>query len=239
MSDDLKALVREAYACLAKGELVRAVRMARAILKQGHYAGFEIAARAHAQAGSTEKAIRVLEGAVQAAPTAWPLWQLLGNYRSDARQLEKALEAYDQALKCPGADRATVLYNKAVALARADHVADALSALDIAPGLDNCVKILALKLTLLNDESRYEDALKEAGRAEAWLAEAENIPGLLTRDTENLARLFTQIGRSVWEAEGDVTRALKYARRAVQHAPQDAVAQALVRFLEGNSPSGD
>ncbi len=128
-SPESQALYDQAHAALAAGDLEEAKRLG-ATLREQHFTGcYEIDALiAHAE-GHPERGIEVLEQGTQRFPDLWLLWQLLGNFRSDAGELDEAERCYTQAAQAPGANQASVQLNLAVLSGRRGDHAKALARL--------------------------------------------------------------------------------------------------------------
>ena len=96
--DSAYDLEAKAHGLLDAGRTDEARAIAEQLLSMGWSGGFEVKALAQQQAGELPGAIATLEEAVSKVPNLWHLWQLLGNLRSDAGDLDGALEALNQAL---------------------------------------------------------------------------------------------------------------------------------------------
>lgn len=115
----VRRLEAHAHEALEAGALDEAERTAEELLELGWSGGFEIKALVARARGEDESAARVLEEAVGHVPEVWALWDLLGIVRSDLGRYESAMDAFDRALRCEGADAAAVRFNRAIARHRA------------------------------------------------------------------------------------------------------------------------
>lgn len=165
--ESVRALEDEGHDAIGRGDLHAALAAAERLLAMGWSGGFEIKALALHRGGQIDGALATLEEGVKLAPQAWVLWQLLGNLRSDAGQLDAALEAFDAALVCPDASESTVRFNRAILQHRRGEPGAALD--DIEP-------ILALP----RPPTFAEDALSLAARCLAELGRAEDGLTLVT-----------------------------------------------------------
>lgn len=122
--------------------------------------GFEMQALALCELRRRGEAIAILEEGVETVPRVWPLWQLLGNYRSDEGDYEGAFAAYDEALARDG-DPTQVQYNYANALSRAGRWDEALERLESLSddALEDTDPRLAGYIV-----DRHEEALRVLGR---------------------------------------------------------------------------
>lgn len=125
--DEARALHEEALAALDRGELAAARALAETLRAMRWSGAFEVLALAARAEGDLESAIAALEEGVAAAPRAWALRQLLGNFHDEAGRHADALRAYEGALACEGAWSSSVRFNRAVALLRAGDAGGALA----------------------------------------------------------------------------------------------------------------
>jgi tetratricopeptide (TPR) repeat protein len=111
---------------LQQQEFEKALEIARRLESERFSGAFDLAAQALAGLDRLSEAIATLERGVRVAPGAWLNWQLLGNYRSDAGDLEGAATAYRRALECEDVWIDSIRFNQAVVAERSGNVPDAL-----------------------------------------------------------------------------------------------------------------
>lgn len=132
MSDspgEAEALMDRGWELLRRNNPKEALKVGKRLEDMRYSGCFEIQAMALWALHRRGDAIAILEAAVATLPSLWMLWQLLGNYRSDEGEYERAFAAYEGALACD-CDAVNVQCNYANALARAGRWADALDRLE-------------------------------------------------------------------------------------------------------------
>ncbi len=163
LEEKARHLEAEAFEAIGSGALDEAEARADALLAMGWSGGFEVKAAIAQQRGDLEAAERVLEEGVSRAASAWPLWQLLGIVRSDRGRYEPALEAFDRALACEGADAGSVRFNRAIARHRHGDLGGAWDDLEPILALPKAPPFaedaLALAADCLASMGRSEDAV--------------------------------------------------------------------------------
>jgi tetratricopeptide (TPR) repeat protein len=155
-----------------------ALKIGLQLERERYSGGFELQALALAALRRHREAIAVLERGVETVPDIWLLWQLLGNYRSDAGDYDGAIAAYEQ-IDPEDCDVASLAYNHANALARAERWADAEARLAAAIGgeaLAEAEPRLALYIVNLQ-----EDLLRRKGDDEGADAFVEANADILAR----------------------------------------------------------
>lgn len=222
---DIQQLIDEGTQALEEDDLDRAEELARRILDARHSYGFELLARVHQAREDLPRAIEVLEEGVSKAPRAWPLWLLLGEYRSDHGQYDLALVAYDTALRLEGVDPDEVHLNAAIVHERAGRSEEALMRLHEVRGTSREIAMNAARIRA--------DILLDLDRPEPAIAAAQS--GLALADDEtagsDLAPLHAALARAAW-TKNDRETALRHAWEALEHHP-DETALWLVREMEG------
>jgi tetratricopeptide (TPR) repeat protein len=184
------------FELLDEGEVREALRHARPLKEMGHTGYFEILAMACAHVGALDRAVRVLEIAVERAPEAWLLWQLLGNFRSDQGEAEKAFEAYRRGLSCPEAWADPLHLNYAIALKNHQRFEEAREHLARVEDEDLQLQKQITQAGLHNDMGRHEEALS---LAESLIEEADEEE----LEPEFLAQLHVECGRAFVHGHGD------------------------------------
>lgn len=233
--DDATALMEAAFERLDEDDAAAAFKLGRQLETMGYSGGFEIQGLALAAQGRGVEAIEALERGVTEVPTAWLLWQQLGNLRSDAGDYEGALAAYDSAAGQPDAHAASVAYNRAQVLDRAGRAPEALDA--IAPFVaaeaelaDDELRLLiwSLQIELLNDAGREAEAVAFFERLGLPDADPEH-PEAMSRVQGEYALALVSQGRP----EDAEAAALK----AIAGAKQNEDAQWVLREVRRNGKS--
>jgi tetratricopeptide (TPR) repeat protein len=160
----VEELMEEGLRALEQSDLRKAARIGRKLIGKRHSAGFELSAKAEWELENREKAVKVLEEGVEAAPGVGSLWELLGCFLSDLERYEASHAAFERALET-SPEPAGVHYNIALLLGREGKWGEALEVLETAgPGGDPALSIeweLA-RITALNHLERHEEAGAEA-----------------------------------------------------------------------------
>lgn len=218
-------LYQQALEAIERGLYKQARELGHQLLKLRFSGAFEILARSFHAEGNLPVAIQVLESAVKEAPI-WPLWLQLGNYRSEVGDLVGALNAYQNARACPGAEVDQVDLNEALMRLRFGNKEKALELfLKVSKGADDRkLRVVALthRLTTLIDLDRVTEALLELG--EAYLHDQDN------------AELLSKLAFLLME-KGDAANALNLAKQSLGLRRAGSVAR-VVRLLEGEECTG-
>lgn len=217
--DKAKSLADEAFEALEDGDLRSALKLGRRLEKMRYSAAFEIQALVYAEEGKLRKAIAVLERGVKKAPTVWLLWQLLGNYRSDQGQWDKAFRCYRQALDCPTVDASSVHLNQAIALGRCGKYDEALSILDLVTNPDLRWRAASRRLAMLN----------AAGRFSGCISLAQSLLGSEQDESPETASIYSELAFAFWKLSGDPEPALAHAWKALALDKKDETAAWIVR----------
>lgn len=226
----VEQLLDQAYAALEEGNADQAVALGNQLLEHRHARGFEIIALAYELQGRFQEAIDVLKDGVSKVPTAWPLWELLGNLYSDTEDTQEAHKAYQKASQCQGADNDSINYNYAILLKRENKLDQAWSLTEKIQGGELTLKVLTLRLSLLRAMRRYEDAVHLGNRIIAEILGQEDLP---EENMQELARTYAELGRAHWEGKGDRQGAWENAWKALEWDRADAGALWLVREIIG------
>lgn len=198
--DEVRQLEARAFEALDTGQWDEADEAADRLLDLGWSGGFQIRALSAQARGEVARAREVLEEGVAAAPAAWTLWHLLGIVRSDLGAYDDALEAFERALGCEGADAMTVRFNRAVAHERRRAYDAALE--DLEP-----------ILSLPRPPPFAEDALSLAAACLAHIGRADDGRALVqaayeacTPDDPRHDRLSGELAVALDRAGGDPSR---------------------------------
>lgn len=217
----LESIYIEAKRALEEKRFQQARDLGHQLLKMRFSGAFEILAQSFLGEGQPEIALRVLENGVDEAPQVWSLWLQLGNCRSEIGDLIGAVEAYDRARKCPGAERDQIDFNEAYMRLRFGNKERALEGFQrlVEGTKDRKLRLVALihRLSTLIELGRVTEALMELG--EAYLHDADN------------AELLTKLSSKLL-AIGDEANALNLAKQALGLKRAGEAAR-VVRLIEG------
>lgn len=218
---DIETLYRQAQQALERSDYSTARELGHQLLKARFSGAFEILAASFRGQGQLPVALQVLESGVKEAPGVWMLWMQLGNYRSEAGDLEGALQAYLTAKSQPGADLDQLDFNEGYLRLRFGNKQRALELFRavIERTKDKSLRVVALthRLRTLIQTEQVTEALMELG--EAQLHEADNAELL-----SDLAFLLL--------SRGDAPNALNLAKQALGLRRAGEVAR-VVRLIEG------
>jgi tetratricopeptide (TPR) repeat protein len=224
---DVPRLYEEAMRKLDDDAYEEAIALGDCLERLGFSGAFEVIALARAGQDDLEGAVATLRRGVSVAPSVWLLWQMLGNYLSDLERADEALEAYARALGCPGADRASVHYNRALALSRAGRHADALAACDEVVDGPCAQRAAFLRARTLNWLGRHEEAF-HAG--EALLARLEEGGDDGSNDRENA---LGECALALLKGRRDEPGALRMAEEAIGGGRFVSSAAEVMRLVRG------
>ena len=167
MARTIEELMEEGYGALERSDLRKAARIGKKLIGKRHSSGFDILARAEWQLENREKAVKVLEEGVDAAPGVGSLWELLGCFLSDLERYEGSHAAFKRALETTR-EPASVHYNIALLLGRQGKWREALEVLEkVEPGEDSALAADSChaRVVALNQLERFEEARAEATAA--------------------------------------------------------------------------
>ncbi|MCM2334627.1 MAG: hypothetical protein NDI82_11860, partial [Anaeromyxobacteraceae bacterium] len=194
-----------------------------------HTAGWELMAQACLALEQHDESVRVLREGTAAVPTAWGLWQMLGNTLSDLRRYDEADAAYEAGLAVAEANRASLLVNRANLLDRRGRVDDALAVLDACEedarkdrGLLRHLE--ALRVHLLNKAGRFAEA-RDRGQA------ALSARG---RAEDGWGPVQGELARALWEGFRDADGASRAALDALEDT-LDPIALTVLRRIRGEA----
>jgi tetratricopeptide (TPR) repeat protein len=227
---DIEELINEGSGALLEEDFARAEQIAERIIASRHSYGFELLARVFRDQDNLPRAIAVLQEGVAKAPRAWPLWMLLGEFRSDHGDYDGALLAYDTALGIDGVDADEVHVNAAIVHERAGRPEDALMRLHEVRETsgETALEAARIRAEILLDTERPDAA---AAAAQAGLARVgEETPAALA------APLHAALGKAAF-LKNDRAAALRHAWTAIE-LDADETALWLVREIEGDYSDG-
>lgn len=228
-------LLEQAYNLIQEGNAEQAIIVGNQLLENRHARGFEIIALAYEQQGRSQEAIAILKEGVNKVPSAWPLWELLGNLYSDSEEYQEAHNAYSKAMNCPNVDGDSVNYNYAILLKRMGRLDEAGALCDRITGSELQNKIRVLKLSILNAQHKYDAAVAFGKQLiEQLLA----IPDLPDEDMQDLARAYAEVGRAHWEGQYNREAAWENAWKALEWDRSENSALWLVREIINRKSPG-
>ena len=207
---DVQELIEEGSEALAEEDFDRAEQVAHRIIEARHSYGFELLARVFRDQDNLPRAIEVLLDGVTKAPRAWPLWLLLGEFRSDYGEYDLALLAYDTALGIEGVDADEAHLNAAIVHDRAGRPEDALMRLHEVRGASTETAMYAARVRaeILLETERPEAA---AAAAKAGIARADDDTA-----SDAIAPLYAAMAKAAW-MKGDRELARRHAWEAIEH----------------------
>ena len=228
-------LLEQAYNLIQQGDAEQAIIVGNQLLENRHARGFEIIALAYEQQGRSQEAIAILREGVTKVPNAWPLWELLGNLYSDAEEFQEAHNAYQKAMQCPNVDADSVNYNYAILLKRSNRLDEASALCDRIGGPDLRNKVRVLKLSVLNGQKRYPEAIQYG---QAFIQELLAVADLPEEEMQDLARAYAEVGRAYWEGSYNREAAWEHAWKALEWDRSENSALWLVReIINRKSPA--
>jgi len=231
---------------LRQGDYREALEVASRLEELRDSAALGIAAQAHEGLGETAKAIEVLERGLEVAADAWPNWQLLGNLRSDAGDLDGADEAYERALGCPGAWEGSIRLNQGVLLNRRQRFDEALEVLGRVADDELRTVVAEAKMYALEGSGRLPAAVA-LGQLALEDADRDAAPELTVR----LAALVERLRLKQGAPREEIRRS---ALGLLRHDPSSEETLALIRdtyerhspgarlfrvVIHGRAPAGD
>lgn len=207
--ETIETIWARAQEALAGGDLDLAERCGRALLERRHSSAFEVLAHVALRREEFAEAIDILEQGTAVAPTAIPLWQLLGNTLSELGRSTEAWAAYDSALANAGGPAPSVRLNRAIFQLRMDQPARALEELDaVDPG----------PLAALFADARI-DALLDCDRGRDALAFAATFQ--VHPDLEGVERFHEAHAIAIWRVLQDpVAAATQLGKGRVGSSPR-------------------
>lgn len=221
-------LLEQAYNLIQQGDTDEAIRIGNQLLEHRHAKGFEIIALAYEQQGRPGDAIAILKEGTSKVPRAWALWELLGIFYSDAEQYQDAFNAYQSAMNCPNVDLDSVNFNYAILLKRMGRLEEARNLCDQIQGPESRNKARVLKLSVLNAQKKFDEAIEFGKRLIAEILPTPNLP---EEDMQDLARAYAEVGRAHWEGHYDRNSAWENAWKSLEWDRSENSALWLVREI--------
>lgn len=231
------ALYKKALQKLDLGESEAALKLGERLKKLRYSGAFEVLALAYNALERTDEAIAVLEEGTRLAPQVSLLWHFLGNTYSDARRYADAHAAYAKAEGCPGIDKSSLDFNRAVCLSREGRAEEALLILRSLAKSSMAVPAAAFEVDVLLGLGRASEALAVGLAALPASEEApEEAPGtsLRQRQREWRARFFASVAKATWIAKGDAHQAREHAMASLR-VKSNSSAFDVIREIRGSS----
>jgi tetratricopeptide (TPR) repeat protein len=221
-----RRLIRRGFKHIAQGKFDAALAVGEKLKRSIAGAGYEIVAQAQAGKSDRPAAIKTLHAGTQAYPDAWRLWELLGNYHSDAGHFAEAQTAYDRALRCTDVDRGFVQINIAIAFERDGKLERAFEELARVPPdhPELTTALPGVRMRILNELAKHSEALA--------VAEATHFD-LTSWPEANASRFLLEKATALWRGKRDATAALDLAIRAQELDGDREGCLALIREIEG------
>ena len=229
-ADKALQLMKRAHDCLDTYDYSEAIKLGKKLIGLRHTSGFEILGLAYAALDKPKKAIRILEKGVEKASDVWLLWQLLGNYYSDAQRYDEALAAYEHAAKCRHCDVKSLRLNRALVMSRQNRNEEALLLLRKNRGLrlvDFRTRIL--EASLLQELGKTARALRIAETAFHRLAKKNEE--FLWRNTDETGFIYSRLGDILWESGQQKERAIECVQQALEFNRSESNTLTLLRNI--------
>ena len=227
-----KELMDKAYECLDSCDANGALKIGKKLKSMKYSGGFEIMAMAYAADDQKDKAIECLEEGVETCPDLWILWQMLGNYRSDQDEFDKAMACYDKAAACPNGDTSSVNLKRAVCLCRQGLYERALNTLQRVTSEECRIQRESVRVGCLVELRRFDEAIR---RGEELAKEIGASEGLADK---YLSRTFSWLARAFLEGKKDKEKARAAVESALARDKVNDSALATLREVN-NLPADD
>jgi len=216
--------MQKGYKLLDAHSHKEALKVGQRLGKLRHSSTFEIMALAYQQAGKPSKAIAILETGISKAGRVWLLWELLGNFYSDAGRFEEAERVYQQALLREGCNLDVVHLNRAIAFNRAGKPLAALAAIEgvNSKRLFRRVQACLIRIKLLVEKKR------EALRLASKLFKLRHFAGE-NYDEETESEILLACALAFSHSPKTRLKARRLALRAIDWNPSSQEALAIIR----------
>ncbi|MEJ2541420.1 MAG: tetratricopeptide repeat protein [Gemmatimonadota bacterium] len=230
-AERVEQLLEKGFSLLDQGRYAEALEVSAELEGQRHSAAFEIGALAHLGRGDLTDAIDVLKRGVEAAPTVWVLWQLLGNCESDQGRYSAAEDAYRQALDCRGVWKESVLLNRAILAARDGRFEESLDQL---AGIDDPSLEIEVAKARINSLIGAGDPHRAAEEARLRLAELHSAG-----NQEEAGELGGLLARALLAADVGHDQIRAGALAALRECRGNEDALWVLRELDGEAAAGN
>jgi tetratricopeptide (TPR) repeat protein len=236
-ASDCRLLFDEALGLLDVDEPERALEIGQRLEAMQWTGGFEIQALALAQIDRREDTIETLRRGVDLAGGPATLWELLGNYLSDAERYAEACQAYDEAEKLDH-NPYSLAYNRAMAMSRAGREEEAPRVLGAAdrPSGDwpEMYRWLVRRgrWGVLLGLDRHHDVIAEFAPVQAAFEAWDNTGTGEADDNDMIAATASHVAIASYH-DGDLAAARKWNAVALRRSPGLDGVGWLIRELRG------
>jgi len=179
-----------ALKAIESGDLDAASGLAAQLLELRYSGSYEIEALIAQAKGDVESAVGHLQQGVQAAPDAWSLWQLLGNFQSNLKRFADAEACYVRALECERTLPASIIFNQALLASRQGRWDQALSFLETIPEVEDVKLAEAIAKFELKCRRQHRGHVLEQGSIFDVMLDA---PCVVTKDEPEGTRFFQRV----------------------------------------------
>jgi tetratricopeptide (TPR) repeat protein len=222
--EKIESLIDEAFDAIEDYDIARALNIGRKLKKMRHASGFEILSLAYDADEKKDEAIDVLEEGVAAFPTAWNLWQLLGNLYSDEDRYQDSQRCYQKALQCPDVDTDLIFINSSIAYSNNKEYMKALELVEQVTSEEHQPRAMSHRITLLNLLGRHEEAVLFGEKAlESTVWDEETI--------SDLATIHGELASAIWKFYRNRDRALHHAWLAIELDKSESAAAWVIRDI--------
>ncbi|MBX9694399.1 MAG: hypothetical protein K2Z81_18580, partial [Cyanobacteria bacterium] len=220
-------LMDDAFRYLSQYDSEKALKIGKQLQKMRYSGAFEILALAHEQQDNLPAAIASLEDGVKTCPQVWRLWQLLGNFRSDAEYYDEAMRAYDRALACQGADTEWISLNKSICLSRSGRfsesieVARSIEILELSAARDSVIIGCLISL------DQFDEAISVGESIVERLDKREDVEQYV----KDLSRILAHLARAYRLGKNDSEKSRELVNESLRYDKSNVSALATVREL--------
>lgn len=229
-------MLDEAYDYLSSAEPRKAITVGKKLITMGVASGYEILALAFEQQDDREKALAILEEGTKKAPLVWVLRQLLGNLLSDQGDYDKAMEAYQTALSCHGADASSVHLNIATSLSRQGKYEESNKELLQVDSKEAIAWRESVRFGNLLCMKQFDAIITEAPKV---LEEFEADEEFAEAQSDDISRIYARLADAYLDGPKDAAKAAEAARKALRFDSTHEQALAILRRAENKPATAD
>ncbi len=216
MSAEIEKIYNQAQELLLEGDITKARKIGKDLVKKGYSGGFEILALCFLDEEKPNDAIKTLIEGTTKIPQSWLLWRQLGNLYSDQKEFEKARECYAKTHTCPGVDLSLIDFDLALTFFREENYFKSLEILDALPD-EWQAQSAALKASNLNALEQYDDAIKHCRKFIA-IVEQRSMDSDHSQDLPEITDFYSELASALWAKEKS-TEALILLIKAIRINP--------------------